>query len=113
MGWLRGARLRRRPKGRHAAALPADRSWLAAVPEQPDPAHREAVADRQAPGAGVLLGFSDGSELSLASTDPRAAALRTVADLLVQDRARTADTETDTRVVDAAAADPPDRGGAR
>jgi hypothetical protein len=36
--------------------------------------------------SGVLLGFSDGSEVALDERDPSALALRAVADLLVQDR---------------------------
>ena len=37
------------------------------------------------PGPAVCLGFDDGSQIELPATDPRAVALRAVADLLVQD----------------------------
>jgi hypothetical protein len=67
-----------RSRGRHAA-VPAQRvaPWAqAALPPQ-EPA--------------VRLGFDDGSEVELAASDPRAVALRAVADVLVQDRPHDAD----------------------
>jgi hypothetical protein len=42
----------------------------------------------------VRLGFVDGSELELPATDPRAVALRAVADLLVQEPGISADNNT-------------------
>jgi len=72
MAW----RLRRRTARHAAVPAPRSASWVApALP--PEPA--------------VRLGFDDGSELELTAGDPRARALRAVADLLVQDSAATAD----------------------
>ena len=68
---------RRRSSGRHAA-LPVQRAVSWATPALP-------------PDAAVRLGFVDGTEIELNVTDPRARALRSVADLLVQDSAVTAD----------------------
>ena len=70
----------RRRSGRHAA-VPAQRTgtWIApALPPAPiEPA--------------VRLVFDDGSEVDLPAEDPRARALRAVADSLVQESAATAD----------------------
>ena len=67
----------RRRRARHAAAPePRRASWAAPV-LPPEPA--------------VRLGFGDGSQLDLPAGDPTALALRTVADLLVQDSRVNAD----------------------
>jgi hypothetical protein len=41
-------------------------------------------AQSAAPPAGVVLGFADGSESELDGTDPRAVALKAVADVLMR-----------------------------
>ena len=69
----------RRARGRHAA-VPAPRSLWA------QPAYPVSEA------APVRLGFADGTEVELDAEHPNAVALRTVADLLVQDPRRDADT---------------------
>jgi len=63
-------------------AVPVQRvpSWAqAALPPDPDEA------------APVRLGFSDGSQVDLPAEDPRARALRAVADSLVQESAASAE----------------------
>jgi hypothetical protein len=91
VGWLR------RRTGRHAAtALPADRNWLPRRTQAPAavPAPRQPPVDQDRPtlpGMHVRLGFSDGSQVDIGDDDPRARALRHVADLLVQDPAAPAD----------------------
>lgn len=70
--------------GRHA--LPQQRAaW--AQPALPPPLTPAPVATPE-PSYGVRLGFSDGTEVGLHPHDPSALALRAVADLLVQERAK-------------------------
>lgn len=64
MRWLRSRRVRRQP-----AALPKHAAWAQAAMPPPE--------------SSVTLGFADGSELELADTDPRAVALKAVADALM------------------------------
>jgi hypothetical protein len=76
----------RRERGPHVAP-PAQRT--------PDWAQTAAP-----PSATVLLGFDDGSQVQLAETDPNALALLAVADLLVQDPAREAETSSEGSTTD-------------
>lgn len=87
---------RRREPGRHAASVPQPAAVVvtptAAAPiASPAPIATPApvaapvpvAAGRPEGTAGVLLGFHDGSEVQLAAGDPRAQALRAVADVLL------------------------------
>ena len=70
---------RRTQPGRHAVSSGRDVAPALAAPAVPTAPVAEAVPAQ----AGVRLGFHDGSEVELTSTDPRARALREVADVLL------------------------------
>jgi hypothetical protein len=74
----------RQPVARHA--LPRQAASWAEPAFPPAPVDVLAPVDVPVQSSGVLLGFSDGSEVALDERDPSALALRAVADLLVQDR---------------------------
>jgi hypothetical protein len=67
--------------------VPRQRPRWAEPALPPAPVPEVGVAAESAPtevGPGVRLGFADGSEVALVDGDPRAVALRAVADLLVR-----------------------------